>query len=282
MLRPAPLRAFDVSVRARHEDVATAFLWECGTAGIEVRKAPRGRVTLRAYFPAARGLTAKLRSRLATLEGTELCAIPVPRVDWVARSRERFQPRPAGGFAIVPSWMAAPGDDARRLIVEPGRAFGTGTHATTRLCLLALEELAREAPLGRVADLGAGTGILSVAALRLGARRAAAVEIDPEAVASARRHAKLNRVRLGLVLGDLARPLRPARFDTVLANLIASLLHNRASEILALGTRHARFVLSGILAEHVPLLRRTYRGRGRITVLREGEWAALVVRPPAP
>jgi ribosomal protein L11 methylase PrmA len=108
------------------------------------------------------------------------------------------------------------------------------------------------------------------------------VEIDPEAVASARRHAKLNRVRLSLVLGDLARPLRPARFDTVLANLIASMLHNRASEILALGTRRARFVLSGILAEHVPLLRRTYRGRGRITVLREGEWAALVIRPPAP
>jgi ribosomal protein L11 methyltransferase len=278
-MRAASTRAFDVIVPRRHEDVATAYLWECGTSGIEVRNAGRGQVTLRAYFPSARGLTGRLRARLRPLAGAALPAVPIPRVDWVARFKEGFQPRPAAGFAIVPSWLARREDRDRQLVVEPGRAFGTGTHATTRLCLQALAVLARERPLGRVADLGAGTGILSIAALRLGARSAAAVENDPEAVASARRHARLNRVRLGLVLGDLARPLQRGRFDTVLGNLIASLLHNRAAEIVALGARSARFVLSGILGDHVALLRRTYRGAGRIEVLREGEWAALVVRP---
>jgi ribosomal protein L11 methyltransferase len=208
--------------------------------------------------------------------------VRVPRVDWVARFRDGFRPLAAGGFTIVPSWLSRAGgaarDGARRLVVDPGRAFGTGTHASTRLCLLALEQLARDAPLGRVADLGTGTGILSIAALLLGARSAAGVENDPEALVSARRHVRLNRAPVRLVRGDLAGPLLPARFDTVLGNLIAPMLYHRAEEILALGASGARFVFSGILSANVPLLRRTYRGKGRLTVLRDGEWAALVLR----
>lgn len=277
------VKAFEVQVPARREDLATALLWECGTNGIEVRKSRRGKVALLAYFPRRRGLVAQLRARLGAVRGLEMRAVPVPRVDWVARFRDGFRPLAAGGFTIVPSWLSRAskraGNGARRLIVEPGRAFGTGTHATTRLCLRALEQLAREAPLGRVADLGTGTAILSVAALLLGARSAAGVENDPEALGSARLHVRLNRAPVGLVRGDLAGPLLPGRFDTVLANLIAPMLRNRAREILALGARRgARFVLSGILADNVPLLRRTYRGKGRLAVLREGEWAALVLR----
>lgn len=276
------VKAFEVQVPARQEDLATAFLWECGTTGIEVRQARRGKVALLAYFPGRRGLAAQLRARLGSVRGLGIRAVPVPRVDWVARFREGFRPLAAGSFTIVPSWLArarpAAKDGGHRLVVEPGRAFGTGTHASTRLCLQALEQLAREAPLGRVADLGTGTGLLSIAALLLGARSAAGVENDPEALVSARVHARLNRSRVGLVRGDLAGPLRPRRFDTVLANLIASMLHHRASEILALGAPGARFVFAGILSDNLPLLRRTYRGKGRLSVLREGEWVALVLR----
>jgi ribosomal protein L11 methyltransferase len=282
---PPPLRAFEVTVPARQEDLATALLWECGTTGIEVRKAARGRATLLAYFPAGRGLTARLRARLGGLRGPRLRAVPVPRVDWVARFRRGFRPFDVGGFSVVPVWLAR---DARpavapllRIVVDPGRAFGTGTHASTRLCLRAREELARERPLGRVVDLGAGTGILSIAAARLGARSVTAVEVDPEAVASARRHARLNDVRLRVVEGDLARPLRGRRFDLVLANLTAPLLCHRAAEVLALAAPGARLVLSGALAGNVPALRRAYGRQGRISTRRDGEWAALLVRSGA-
>jgi ribosomal protein L11 methyltransferase len=278
------LRAFEVSVPQSQEDLATALLWEMGTSGIEVRPPRRRRLVLLAYFPEAPGLARRLRARLSRLRGGRVSAVPVPEVDWVARFRDGFRPFLAGGFRIVPSWMTGPADaaDPRRLVIEPGRAFGTGTHATTRLCIAALEELAAERPLGQVADLGTGTGILSIAALRLGARAAAAVEIDPEAIASARLHGRLNRAALRLVQGDLARPLRRGAFDTVIANLIASMLTNRAPEIHGAGRTGARFVLSGILVENLPLVTRRWRGLGTVTVRREGEWAALIVRTAGP
>jgi len=304
--RRPQLRALEVTVSARQEDLATALLWECGTTGIEVRQGPRRRVALLAYFPVARGLTERLRSRLRALRGVQMRAVAVPRVDWVARFREGFRPFAVGRFSVVPTWLAAGGSgaqprggvsprgpsggihfrreppdaagDAWRIVVEPGRAFGTGTHASTRLCLCALQELAEERPLGRVVDLGAGTGILSIAAARLGARSVTAVEIDPQAIASARLHARLNGVRLRIVLGDLGRPLRPGRFDLVLANLTAPLLCHRAREVAELAAPGARFVLSGALAGNVPALRRAYRRLGRLSARRDGEWAALVVR----
>ncbi len=277
--RPTP-RAFEVSVPQSQADIATALLWEMGTSGIEVRPPRRRRLVLLSYFPDSPGLARRLRARLSRVRGARVKSVPVPEVDWVARFRDGFRPFLAGGFRIVPSWMTGPADpdDARRLVIEPGRAFGTGTHATTRLCIAALEELAAEGPLGRVADLGTGTGILSITALRLGARAATAVEIDPEALISARLHASLNAAPLRLVQGDLARPLRAGAFDTVIANLIASMLSHRAGEIHGAGRKGARFVLSGILVDNLPLVTRKWRALGTVSVHREGEWAALVVR----
>jgi ribosomal protein L11 methyltransferase len=272
-----------VTLPAGQEDLATALLWECGTSGLEVRKAARGRVALLAYFPPSRGLTARLRARLGTLRGAALRPVSVPRVDWVKRFRDGFRPFDVGGFSVVPTWLARDSlpPDPWRIVVEPGRAFGTGTHASTRLCLRALEELAGEGPLGRVADLGAGTGILSIAAARLGARSVTAVEIEPEGVASARLHARLNRVRLKLLLGDLGRPLGRSRFDTVIANLTAALLCHRVREIAGLAAPGARLVLSGALAGNLPALRRAYGPLGRLSAGRDGEWASLVVRTGA-
>jgi ribosomal protein L11 methyltransferase len=271
------MQAFEILVPAAREDAATAALAECGTAGIEVRPGPRGRVLLLAYFPRARGLAARLRTALAT-ERAQVKAVPVPRVDWVAHFRAGFQPFTAGRFRVVPRWLAGAGArDPDTIVVEPGRAFGTGTHASTRLCLGALEALAAERALGAVADLGTGTGILAIAALRLGAGTADAVEIDPEAAASARLHARLNRVAPRIIEGDLAGPLRAGAYDTVLANLIAALHVERRDEIVGLGRRNARYVLAGLLDTDLPRIRRHYRGLGRLTVRRDGEWAAVVV-----
>jgi ribosomal protein L11 methyltransferase len=263
-------------VRQQDEEQATALLWDLGTAGIEVTPGKGKRVVLLAYF--AQGPEDhELAAALAPLPGARLEAAPVPEVDWVARFRESFRPFRVGRFRIAPSW--ARGDDGNDLlIVEPGPAFGTGTHETTRLCLAALEALAGEGPLGRVLDLGTGSGLLAVAAIKLGARSVTAVDLDPLALESARLHARLNQVELRLLRGDGGSAFRPRAFDTVLANLTAALLHERLDEITRLRAKDGVLVLSGMLEEDAPALARAYGGRGRVGRRREGEWAALVVR----
>jgi ribosomal protein L11 methyltransferase len=303
------VRALCVTVSQADEDDAVAALWDAGTAGVEVRPAPEGRVRLLAYFeddaaaapdgdpagitrpsPSAHEglvLPAALRALglhlppTATIEPAE-----VEDVDWVARFREGFHAFRAGRFTVAPPWdpavLTAPPDV---LVVDPGRAFGTGTHETTRLCLAALERLAARRPLGRTLDLGAGTGLLSVAAARLGASFVCASDIDPEATSSSRHHARLNAAPLRVVRADGGRGFRAGAFDLVLANLMALLLVDRAAEIRALLAPSGALVLSGLLVEDVPFVRAAFATGGptaeprtdeAATVTVQGEWAALV------
>jgi ribosomal protein L11 methyltransferase len=269
-----------VSVPASDEDRATGVLWEAGTSGIEVRVAVRpGFVELVAYFEDRPDLRERLDEALADAAGTRAEPVDVPEVDWVAHVRSAFRPVCAGGFWILPVWQdPPPAPGPRTLIVDPGRAFGTGGHETTRLCLDALQALAARAPLGRVLDLGAGSGILAIAALRLGAQRATAIDLDPEALASAAHHARLNGVGPDLLLGDGASPFRAAAFDTIVANVSAPLLWSRSRELVALLRPAGALVLSGFLREDVPRLCDAYSFAGPARAASEGEWAALVVR----
>lgn len=290
-----PIRAFRVRVASAAEDWATALLWEAGTTGIEVRPAGGSTLDLLAYFPD----TTDLAALRALLPSAEVEPVEVPRVDWVARFRDGFQPFRAGRFHVVPVWelprhergcncgsaaaAATPDPASRRpvasadvLAVDPGRAFGTGTHETTRLCLAALERLAVLRPLGRTLDLGAGTGILAVAASRLGASPVIASDIDPEATAASRAHAGLNGTRLQVVRADGGRGFGPASFDLVLANLMALLLVDRSAEIRALLAAGGALVLSGLLQGDVELVHEAFAACGTPLDLRDGEWAALV------
>jgi ribosomal protein L11 methyltransferase len=177
---------------------------------------------------------------------------------------------------------------ASPLIVDPGRAFGTGTHETTRLCLSALETLAARRALGRTLDLGAGTGLLAVAAVRLGASFVCASDLDREANLASRHHARLNGAHLAVVQADGGRGLRPGSFDLVLANLMALLLVDRAPEIRALVAPGGALVLSGLLIEDVSFVRAAFAADGppphdnaagaceNPSVIVDGEWAALV------
>ena len=132
------MRAWRVTVAAEDEDLATAALWDAGTAGVEVQAAPGGRASLLAYFADdAPPLTAAALPPGATLEPAA-----VPDVDWVARFREGFRSFRVGRFLVAPPWDAPARPSPDLLVVDPGRAFGTGTHETTRLCLGALEDLA--------------------------------------------------------------------------------------------------------------------------------------------
>jgi ribosomal protein L11 methyltransferase len=266
-----------VTVPAEDEDVATALLWENGTSGIEVRGAGERGVSLLAYFPDAPGLERTLAAALAPLPAARLQATEVPDVDWLARFRDGFRSFCAAGFTVTPPWETAsvPPGSRDRLTIDPGRAFGTGTHESTRLCLGLLRELAARGPLGRVLDLGAGSGILGIAAARLGAQAVTAVDLDPEAIASARHHARLNGVDVRLARGDLAAALRPGAFDLVVANISTALLLQRRDDILALEA--PTLVLSGLLAGDAAALCEAYERAGDVGVRQDGEWTALLV-----
>jgi ribosomal protein L11 methyltransferase len=226
------MKAFRVTVAPGDEDMAVALLWEAGTSGVQV-SAPGSEDALLAYFPDDATTAAAVRGALAGLASAAVEPAEIPDVDWVARFREGFRAFRVGSFHIVPVWDNAAPDETRRLVVDPGQAFGTGTHESTRLSLSALEAIAAVRVPARVLDVGTGSGILSIAALLIGARTAVGIEIDADALPAARDHAALNGVAPRLVRADGARCVRAGAFDLVLANITAPLLVKRAPELAA-------------------------------------------------
>jgi len=142
---------------------------------------------------------------------------PVPDQDWVRLTQSQFTPvEITPDFWIVPTWHEPPAQARQVIRLDPGLAFGTGTHPTTRMCL---RWIAQHPPGGqRVLDYGCGSGILAIAAALFGASAVAAVDIDPAAVQSAQANAQANGVQLEAGLPDLAR----GRYQVVLANILAT------------------------------------------------------------
>jgi ribosomal protein L11 methyltransferase len=258
-------------------------LWDQGTDGVEMLGSSPGTVCLVAYFPDSDGLDEAVASALSPFPGARVEPTVVAPVDWVQRFREGFRPFSCGGFWIAPTWQAhlPPPDGLRLLQVDPGRAFGTGTHETTRLCMSAIEGASPPAaPDQRMLDVGSGTGILAVAALLLGWRRAVAVDIDEEAVAASGLHGALNHVAVTLVRGDGAAALADRAFHLVVANLTAPLLLERRDELLRVATPGGLVVLSGLLASDLDAVIGRYAGGGAIATQIDGEWASVRVRRP--
>jgi len=174
--------------------------------------------------------------------------------DWVARSREQFTPvQVSERLWIVPSWHSPPDPNAINLMLDPGLAFGTGSHPSTRLGLQWLE---RNIAGGEtVLDYGCGSGILAIAAVKLGARRAVGVDIDPLALAAARKNAERNGVAVEFF--DGGRPLELAA-DIVIANILANPLIVLAPLLTSHCTRGGRIALAGILTSQENDVRSCY------------------------
>ncbi|MET0509920.1 MAG: 50S ribosomal protein L11 methyltransferase [Burkholderiaceae bacterium] len=199
--------------------------------------------------------------------------------DWVRASQSQFEPIAIGQrLLIAPSWHAPPAvGDRLTVVVDPGLAFGTGSHPTTRLCLGWIDAHLGDAGEGRavgsVIDYGCGSGILAIAAARLGAADVRAVDVDPQAVASARFNAARNGVTVAVDLPDRI-DLVPA--DVVLANILSNPLKLLAPLLSGLVAPGGWLVLSGVLDRQVAEVSRAYAGRIALAVWRSAEgWACL-------
>lgn len=203
--------------------------------------------------------------------------VPCAERDWIAAGRAGFGPQRFGDrLWIVPDWCAPP-EQARSVVhLTPGLAFGTGTHPTTALCLewLAGAELAGM----RVIDYGTGSGILALAAARLGARAVVAVDNDPQALEAVRANAERNGLAIDAVAPD-ALPLDKA--DIVIANILARPLVLLAEELLSRLRSGGHLVLAGITTAQADVVAAAYAGRARLVArCPRGDWVRLDLRTP--
>jgi ribosomal protein L11 methyltransferase len=189
-----------------------------------------------------------------------------------------------GRVRVRPSWIdAAPPPGSVEVVLDPGMAFGTGSHPTTSLCLAALSDLLTARPGASVLDVGTGSGLLAIAARKLGAGRVAANDEDPVAVAVARENAERNGAALeltGASLGGIA-----GAFDVVVANILANVLVALAPALAAKVAPGGVLLLSGILAGQEEEVRAAQVRQGLAPLpggdRREGEWVLLALRRPA-
>jgi ribosomal protein L11 methyltransferase len=199
-------------------------------------------------------------------------AQPVGEQDWVRASQRDFAPiRISSRLWIVPTWHAAPDAGAINIVLDPGLAFGTGSHPTTQLCLEWLERTIRGGE--SVLDYGCGSGILAIAAMRLGAARAEGVDIDGEALLAARRNAIQNRVQA--TFHDAAGAvLQPAQI--VVANILARPLVVLAPLIAQLTAPHGRLALAGMWENQADEVVQAYRAGFDLDVSgNAGNWVLL-------
>lgn len=180
--------------------------------------------------------------------------------DWIRKTQESFDPvEVKEGLWIVPEWKTPPVVEAMNIILNPGLAFGTGEHATTKLCLLLLHRLIKGGEL--FLDYGTGSGILAIAAVKFGASLSVGIDIDPQAITSANQNATLNNVDLEKLQLHLV-PASPGsgiiyereKFDVVVANILLNPLLELADHIVSYAKPGATIGLSGIIYEQVPAI----------------------------
>ena len=187
----------------------------------------------------------------------------VPEQDWVRLTQSQFAPVPiTADFWIVPTWHEPPAAARKVIRLDPGLAFGTGTHPTTSMCLQWIAQYRGETPLGRVLDYGCGSGILAIAAAMFGAGAVDAVDIDLAAVESAGQNAAANGVRITCGLPELAT----GQYQTVLANILATPLKVLAPLLCARVAPGGHLVLAGILDRQEDELVQAYAPYAQLAV----------------
>ncbi len=233
--------------------------------------------TMSAYLPPGdESLLPSLLSDLSEL-GAKVETEDVEEVDWSEAWKQFFKPTAIGRSLLVrPSWEEPVELGGRtEIVLDPGQAFGTGDHPTTRLCLQLLEDA--DLPGKAVADIGCGSGILSIAAMKLGASSVDAVDTDPVSIEATRENAVRNGVEVSAFVGAGFDPLVPGRYDVVVSNIISAAVIGLAREA---SVRTGVWIVSGIIEPNLPDVLEAVSGVGfRVDQkLQEGDWVAAVLR----
>jgi len=274
-------------------EILAAELFDLGASGVELQEPGQLLMPGTAALPAGLGrclghFTEREMAveAAAELERFEAVPVEVPEQDWSVSWRAHHKPMRIGPRVIVhPPWDApqvAPGEV--RVAIDPGMAFGTGSHPTTALCLERLDELLAERPGADVLDIGTGSGILAIGAALLGAGRVCGTENDPVALEAARRGAALNGLAPGRLELLLAEPDQvPGIFGVVVANILLNTLVELAPAIAARVAPSGRLVLSGLLADQGEEAEAAYRAQGLRTLGRKQreEWIRVEMERPA-
>jgi len=281
-----PTWSVTLETAAEEAEERSLALWDLGAAGVEVRDGegtpmpgeapPPGRAVLVGWFAGR-----EEAEEAAAMTGGRLAA--VADQDWGEAWKKGLAPLSVGRVHVRPSWIdAAPPAGAVEVILDPGMAFGTGTHPTTSLCLAGLSDLLAVRPGASVLDVGTGSGLLAIAAAKLGAQPVVASDNDPIAVEVARENAARNGVTIRLTVDPLERIT--GAFDLVLANILANTLVELARQIAAKLAPGGVVLLSGILGPQEDEVRAAYVARQLRPVpggdRRQGEWSLLALERP--
>jgi ribosomal protein L11 methyltransferase len=276
-------------IPAHASDEASALLFEAGATGVEEREsdlAPMpgvpqpapGHVLLVAFFGEREGA-----ERAACALGVPPAIERVEARDWGEEWKKGLSAFAVGRVFVRPSWIRAdPPPGTVEVVLDPGMAFGTGTHATTALCLAAVDDFLGRFPGASVLDVGTGSGLLAIAAGKLGSGRVAAIDNDPVAV----RVAAENAARNGVVLELDGRALSevPGSFGLVVANILANVLVDLAPGLSRRLEPGGELVLAGLLDRQEEEVGAAFAGRGlsELPVRRQGEWSLLRYARPLP
>lgn len=268
-----PWLAVRLQLDASFAESFSDVLLEHGAQSVSIGEPGAACATLEALFPLATSIE-PLLARAA-----QRCGLPAPsyeasrveEADWVRRSQAEFDPLRIGErLWIVPSWHEPPATGAV-VRLDPGLAFGTGSHPTTRLVLRFLEQQVRGGE--RMLDYGCGSGILAIAAAKLGAGRVSGTDIDPGALETALANARVNGVALDLCLPD---ELRPGLYDIVVANILAQPLIVLAPLLTSRVASGGRLALSGILESQAAEVAQSYAASFDLAAtLAEEGWALI-------
>jgi len=262
--------ALDVSTRGGTDhELVLAAVDDYSPTAIEERDA-----ALRVFFA-----TPELRERASASLSSQftLTSVDVDDEDWARRGQADLSPVVVGRVVVYPSRPAHPADPAQvDIVIPPSMGFGTGHHATTRLCLAALQSIDLRGKF--VLDVGTGSGLLAIAAVKLGAAAALGTDDDADAIQAARENLELNRVtNVELVVGDAMTDPLPAA-DVVVANITGALLVRAASRLVAATKAGGVLILSGVLASERDDIRRAFANQTVEDVVQQDEWLGFTLR----